>query len=79
MNSNTASSMDYLFKSSYSIDKPIPRESLTRLLNTVLKDVSKKKNFQTTLTTKALIKSYLTEQLWVDSKDIEFVKRKLKC
>ena len=78
MNSNTISLTNYLFKSSYSRDKPIPRESLTRLLNKVLQDISKKKNFQTALTTKALTKSYLTDQLWLDPRDIEFVKRKLK-
>jgi hypothetical protein len=78
MNSDTSNSTDYLFKSSYFRDKPIPRESLTRLLNNFLKDVSKKKKYETLLTTKALTKSDFTDQLWIDSKDIEFVKRKLK-
>jgi hypothetical protein len=78
INHNTVSSTEYLFKSSYSGNKPIPRESLTRLLNKVLKDVSKKKGHKILLTTKTLAKSNLTDQLWLDPKDIEFVKRKLK-
>ena len=66
---------EYIFTAENS-KKHLKREVLVRIINELLKNVCQKYNKKLTLTSNKFKWGFL-DKLWIDIKDIEFVKRKL--
>jgi integrase len=65
---------DYIFTSERNHSQPLTRETLTKEVNLVLRNMSKKLPNKPNLTSHSFRKGFITE-LWKDTSDIEFVRQ----